>query len=76
MNNEKKSVISTPTFSLTASGFIVWIVFLVLKLCNMNNPDFAWLTWFWVWFPFWLPLAIDGFFIILYFVCLLIINKS
>ena len=28
--------------------FITWLVFLILKLTS--NP--AWLTWFWVWFPF------------------------
>lgn len=39
-------------------GFITWLVFLILKLSNQNNPDFDWLTWFWVWFPFWLPWAI------------------
>ena len=46
--------------SLESIGFITWLVFLILKLCNLNNPDFEWLTWFWVWFPFWLPLAIDA----------------
>ena len=46
--------------SLESIGFVTWLVFLILKLCNLNNPDFEWLTWFWVWFPFWLPLAIDA----------------
>ena len=51
--------------SLNTIGFIVWLVFLILKLCNQGNPSFEWLTWFWVWFPFWLPWAIDGAFLIL-----------
>lgn len=38
--------------SLGFIGFVVWLVFLILKLCNQHNPDFEWLTWFWVWFPF------------------------
>lgn len=59
MYYENKQYVSTG-LSLTSIGFIVWLVFLILKLSNQSNPDFAWLTWFWVWFPFWLPWAIDG----------------
>lgn len=74
-NEEKTLVVKSGASSLSLGtiGFITWIVFLVLKLCNMDNPDFAWLTWFWVWFPFWLPFAIGGLFLILACICALIV---
>ena len=56
MKKTRTAELSVP---LTTIGFILWLVFLILKLCNLDNPDFAWLTWFWVWFPFWFPIALD-----------------
>jgi len=50
-------------------GFITWLVFLIIKLTS--NP--AWLTWFWVWFPFWLPWAILGAEIIIMLIAVVII---
>ena len=50
---ESRNYYAQTSLSLETIGFITWLVFLILKLCNQNNPDFAWLTWFWVWFPFW-----------------------
>ena len=44
MNNK-----TTVTFSLTPLGFIVFVVFLILKLVEMS--------WFWVFFPLWIPIA-------------------
>ena len=44
--NDNKTIVQKTTIPLTTIGFIVWLVFLILKLCNMNNPDFSWLTWF------------------------------
>lgn len=41
--------------TLSSVGFIVWIVFLVLKLCEVLPESF---TWFWVWFPLWIGPAI------------------
>ena len=58
MDSDNKIRTVTTSFSLESIGIITWIVFLVLKLCNMNNPDFEWLTWFWVWFPLWFPIAL------------------
>lgn len=55
MESTKRDV----TISLNSIGFITWLVFLVLKLCNTTNPKFEWLTWFWVWFPLWAPVALD-----------------
>ena len=60
MRYETDTHYSSSSLSLVSIGFIVWLVFLILKLCNQGNPDFEWLTWFWVWFPFWLPWAIDA----------------
>jgi hypothetical protein len=42
-------------------GTMVFIVFLVLKLLlsgGVITGDFAWLTWFWVFFPLWIGPAI------------------
>lgn len=52
---------SSPSIAFSGSGigFTVWLVFFILKLCNLNNPDFAWLTWFWVFFPLWVPIALS-----------------
>ena len=76
MDDRNNIKVSTSfTLPLGTIGFITWIVFLVLKLCNMNNPDFAWLTWFWVWFPFWLPFAIGGAFLLIALVACLILVK-
>ena len=59
MDSDNKVKTVSTSFSLESIGVITWIVFLVLKLCNMNNPDFEWLTWFWVWFPLWAPIALS-----------------
>ena len=74
MENSKNSY--SVGLSLNTIGFITWLVFLILKLCNQNNPDFAWLTWFWVWFPFWLPIAIDLLFGTILFIVLLKIDSD
>ena len=71
---ENKTIVQNSTLPLTSIGLIVFIVFLVLKLCNMNNPDFEWLTWFWVWFPLWLPWAIEGALFLVIFIIALIIS--
>ena len=62
------------TFPLTTLGLIVWVVFLVMKLCNIDNPNFEWLTWFWVWFPLWIPWALGGAFLILGLLLMLIVK--
>jgi len=59
-NDTQVKVNATASLPLGTIGFITWLVFLILKLCNQGNPDFEWLTWFWVWFPFWIPWAIFG----------------
>lgn len=40
-------------FSLESMGFITWLVFFVLKLTKVID----W-SWFWIFFPLWLPIAI------------------
>lgn len=51
MNDEHSS---TRTISLSAGtlGAIVFIVFLILKLTNTWD-----VSWFWVFFPLWIPIA-------------------
>ena len=43
------------SFPLVTLGFITWLVLLILKVTGV-----AAISWFWVWFPFWLPWAIIG----------------
>ena len=47
---------------LTAAvlGAIAFTLFLVLKLCNLDNPDFEWLSWFWVFSPLWMTWVIEN----------------
>lgn len=47
MNNK-----TTVTFSLTPLGFIIFVVFLILKLVGVTD-----MSWFWVFFPLWIPIA-------------------
>lgn len=73
--HREKNIVEVTSPSLGTIGFIVWLVFLILKLCNQGNPDFEWLTWFWVWFPFWLPIAIEFVFGVTVFTILMIIQR-
>ena len=41
--------------SLPTMGFIVFMVFLILKLTSV----ITW-PWFWIWFPLWIPWAVLG----------------
>ena len=70
-----KNLVQASAPSLGTLGLITFIVFLVLKLCNLSNPDFEWLTWFWVWFPLWIPWAIELVFFAIVTVVLLIIDR-
>ena len=54
--NSPTKVTASLQLPLGTIGIITWLVFLIIKLTS--NP--AWLTWFWVWFPFSLPWAILG----------------
>ena len=47
MNNK-----TTATFSLTPLGFIIFVVFLILKLVGVTD-----MSWFWVFVPLWIPIA-------------------
>jgi len=40
--------------TLTAMAFITFIVLLILKCCHVLNCN-----WFWVFFPLWLPFALE-----------------
>ena len=65
---ENKNVVQTTSLPLTTLGLIVFIVFLILKLCNVLPETF---TWFWVWFPLWIPWAIE---LVLFGIVLLILR--
>lgn len=71
----EKNYTVTSVFTLDSIGVITFIVFLVLKLCNVGNPAFDWLTWFWVWFPLWLPVAISLGLLIIGLIIFIIISK-
>ena len=60
---EEKKV--TVSFGLPGIGFIIWLVLLILKLTGAAK-----ISWFWVWFPFWLPWAIVGGLLIIAFILL------
>ena len=47
MNNK-----TAVTFSLTPLGFIAFVIFLILKLVGVTD-----MSWFWVFFPLWIPIA-------------------
>ena len=55
-SNNVQSSSASGGIGLTGIGFIVWIVFLTLKLCDVLPAGF---TWFWVWFPLWIGPAIS-----------------
>ena len=63
------------SLSIGTIGLITFIVFLVLKLCNLENPAFDWLTWFWVWFPLWFPIAVEATLLIVAIILFAIIQK-
>ncbi len=67
-NNHTK-VTASLQLPIGTIGLMTWLVFLIIKLTS--NP--AWLTWLWVWFPFWLPLAILGFELIIVLIVSIII---
>ena len=50
MDNNQNRI--TATISLEAMGFIVFIIFLILKLVGVTT-----MSWFWVFFPLWIPIA-------------------
>lgn len=47
-------------------GFVTFLVFLILKVTN-NWPE---ISWFWVFFPLWLPFAIWFVFTLLVYILL------
>ena len=66
MDNDRIHV----TFSLDAIGFILFVVFLVLKLVGVSD-----MSWFWVFFPLWLPIALSCLFLLIVFLVLVIKDK-
>ena len=68
MEQENKNV-ATVSISFGSAGFILFVVFLILKLTNAWN-----ISWFWVFFPLWLPWAIGLVLFILAIICILILS--
>lgn len=59
--------------SLGTMGFITFIVFLILKLTG-TWPE---ISWFWVWFPLWIPWAIAvGLFLLILPIVIIIALKE
>lgn len=58
---------------LCSAGFVTWLVFFILKLCNVLPVEF---TWFWVFFPLWLPIAISSVILIIFLFLYWIINRG
>ena len=65
METNRSATTTTTSLSLGTIGLITFIVFLCLKLNHVWD-----LNWFWVFFPLWLPFAIDGAILL---ICLVII---
>lgn len=64
MNNNNSGLVLN--VSLEFIGFITFIVFLILKLTG----TWVEISWFWVFFPLWFPLAID---LVLFLIVLVVI---
>lgn len=56
------------TFNLGGSGFMLSMIFLVLKLTNVID----W-SWWWIFAPIWIPLALVAGFLVIYLLILLLI---
>lgn len=54
-NDDRTRYIVSKGLSLETIGLIVFIVFLILKLTGIWTS----INWFWVFFPLWLPIAIN-----------------
>lgn len=53
-NNGRTTVTMNCSLSLSTLGVIVFAVFLVLKLVGVLT-----ISWFWVFFPLWAPIALE-----------------
>jgi len=70
---DKRNAVQISTLPLTSIGIVTFIVFLTLKLVNVLPESFS---WFWVFFPLWLPFAIEGALLIIILVVLLLIDRG
>ena len=71
--SSNKNIVQRTTIPLTSIGLIVWIVFMVLwyGTGTLNASNFH---VFWVWFPLWIPWAIEAVFTILVVILLAILE--
>ena len=71
--SKNTNTVTVSTGSFGTLSWCVWIVFMILYYgCHVE-----WLTPFWVWFPFWLPFAVAGAFLLLgIFACLIIAGRD
>ena len=67
-NNGRTTV--TASLSLSSIGFILFVVFLVLKLVGVLT-----ISWFWVFFPLWAPLVLEILIVIVCVIIIAILNK-
>lgn len=77
MESTNIKVNTSSSISFGSLSWIVWIVFMILYYGThtifQDLPEN--IATFWVWFPFWLPFAISGVFIVIAIFCALIIAK-
>lgn len=71
MSDNNKNTTVTASFSFSTLGFILFVVFLILKLVDVLT-----ISWFWVFFPLWAPLALDLLILLIIFIVALIINRN
>jgi hypothetical protein len=61
-------------------GGFIFLIFLTLKILVISNvlpaANFAWLTWFWVFFPLWISFAIGFTILIIFFIIALLIAAT
>lgn len=70
---DKRNAVQVSSLPLTSIGLVTFIIFLILKLVNVLPESFS---WFWVFFPLWLPFAIEGVLFIIILIVLLLIDRG
>ena len=70
---QNKVTVRYNAWPLVGAGFTTWLVFFILKMTNVLPESFS---WFWVWFPLWIPFAFSGVVLIVFFILYMIFNRD
>jgi len=62
--------------SSVSFGTLSWIVWVVFMILYYGTGTIAHWPVFWIWFPFWLPLAIGGLGLLLWLILFIIIKVT